>query len=355
MSEGMPKIGPDDLRRKFAELYSQSERPKNELMADFYGYIAERASQLTPEAEMLVDKLGNVLKSEFKEALRKAPETPEIHELRRMFAKVTGAHWDAVSLIRSLESKTTLDYPIVAAARPLFEKHFQSYLDLLWDVVQHRHRGVAAAVRTSMFCLSADELLAAFHLAQRGYASQAYTHLRIAMEAMNLIELFTRSPELADEWVGDAKAAWKKFSPAKVRRALAQGPQDQFYSFLSEYGVHVTWRTIQIRTAMVRPAKSGGLPQVLLNIGGTPFVQNIVHSNILCFYLLSSLIVKLPISFGESMEPIGGERIVRESASEIMQFVLEHYIPWARQEGLNVDEMETFIKGQISSLRGGSP
>jgi hypothetical protein len=67
------------------------------------------------------------------------------------------------------------------------------------------------------------------------------------------------------------------------------------------------------------------------------------------------LIVKLSIAFGEFMEPIGGERMVREAASEIMQFVLDHYVPWARGEGQNVDEIEAFIKRQISSLRGGSP
>lgn len=56
LSEDPTMIGPDDLRRKFVELYSRSDLPENGRMAAFYGFVAEHASQPTREAEALVDK-----------------------------------------------------------------------------------------------------------------------------------------------------------------------------------------------------------------------------------------------------------------------------------------------------------
>ena len=349
-------IGADDLRLKVAEFFSQTDKPEGERIAALYGYIAENYAQLSPEAVALVDKLNDVLKSGFREALRRAPDVPEVHRLKRMFARLTGEHWDAVGLIGALESKTILQHPIVQGARPLFEKHLQTYLDLLWDVAQHTHSGPAAATRISMFALCADEMLAAFHLAQRGYASQAFAHQRTVLEALELIELFTQTPEAADEWVGtDQDAAWKKFRPSMVRRAHAQHPRDPFYSFLSAYGAHVTWRTVQIRTGVIKSPKDQGNPEIILFVGGTRFVSNLVHANILCFYLLYSGIIKLVSALGDFIDPGLALAAMQEAGMEILQFVLDQYVAWARKQGLDVDEMEQFIKDQMTSIQKDLP
>lgn len=348
---GATPIGPDDLRAKFVELYTQTGTSENERLSAFYAYLLANQDQLSPEALVLVDKLSEVIKSEFGKALQDAPNTPELHPVRRMFARLTGEHVDASGLIGALESKPVREHPFAQAARPLFEKHLQTYLDRLWDVVQHTQSGAAAAAQISMFALCADEMLVAFHLAQRGYANQAFTHQRIVLEALGLIELFTRTPEAADEWmVPDPRATWEKFKPSKVRRALGQRPWDPFYSFLSSYGTHVTWRTLQIRMGIFRPREQHGTPQIRLFVGGTPIVGNLIHANLLCLYLLFSSIIKFVGVFSEFILPNESLVAMREAGLEILQFVLDHYLPWARQEGLDVDEMERFLRDQVTLI-----
>jgi hypothetical protein len=43
-----------------------------------------------------------------------------------------------------------------------------------------------------------DELVTAFHLAQHGFANQAYTHTRTVFESLNLVELFVKDASFAD-------------------------------------------------------------------------------------------------------------------------------------------------------------
>lgn len=93
----------------------------------------------------------------------------------------------------------------------------------------------------SMSSSTASEL-ATIHLLTRGlvdcavtqrtavqrYPIQAYSILRAAWEAAQLIDLFHAQPDLADDWMGGKH--WL-FSPAKVRTRLGAG-EDPFYSYM---------------------------------------------------------------------------------------------------------------------------
>lgn len=133
-------IGPDDIKRKAQELLgSEAKDAGPEALAEFFKYIGENDDQLTPEAKALADKAWGALKPEFEAILAAAPDHPETRKAKRLFARIEGEHWDAVGLMGGLEASPSRNHPIVDAARPLFQKHLQIYLDLLWDAAQHTH------------------------------------------------------------------------------------------------------------------------------------------------------------------------------------------------------------------------
>lgn len=217
-------IGPEHLKGKLVELLRGAEsKPDGQVIAAFAQYISEHVSELTPEAQALVDKMWEALQPELEEVVQHLPDTIEGRQLKRLYARIVGKHWDAAGLIGGLETPAAPTHSVIAAARPLFEAHLQAYLDLLWDVAQHSHQGPAAVIRMAMLALCADEALVAFHLAQRGYASQALSHVRTVFEALNLVELFSRDPTQADLWASaDEQTAWREFRPVKVRKKLAR-------------------------------------------------------------------------------------------------------------------------------------
>ncbi len=269
--------------------------------------------------------------------------------MKRLLARIEGQHWDAHGLIGGLEAAPSRKHPIVEATRPLFEKHLQIYLDLLWDAAQHTHSG-APLIQMQLFALIADELLAAFHLAQRGYASQTLSHARTVLEALDLIELFRLSPEAVYEWAGlDPKSAWAQFRPVAVRKKLREEPRDPIYSFLSEYGPHVTWRMIKNRTAIKKGKDAGSKDTIALWAGGTPFVHAIVFSTESCLQVQVAAIIKVASVFGDFLNKQEAIVVVRHVSEEYSRFILEHFVGWAKDVGLDPTDLERFINEEMPS------
>ncbi len=354
-------IGPDDLRQKARELLGQpGGAPGMEPLAELFKYIGENYDRLTPKAKALADGVWEAMKPEFESILAALPDAPESRQLRRLYARLEGDHWDAVGLIGGLEAPPSRKHPIIDAAKPLFTRHLQTYLDLLWDAAQYSDEG-ARLIQMLLFALSADELLSAFHLAQRGYASQALSHVRTVFEALDLIELFKRSPELVNDWAAlDPRRAWDEFRPGAVRRKLGEESHDPIYSFLSEHGPHVTWRMIRNRAA-VRAKESGGDERtMMLWVGGTPLVHTIVFSIESCLQALVACVIKVAAVFGDLLHREEALAAIRAVSEEYSQFILDHFAGWAREVGLDPTELERFIREEIPSrldkaMRGTSP
>lgn len=342
-------IGSEQLKRRFIELLQASgEEGIGPAIGEFAKYIGEHITDLTPEAEEIVEKFWAVLKPEVDAAVQRLPDTPEGRQIKRLFARTEGKHWDAEGLVRGLEASVDPKHPVVGAARPLFLRHFQVYLDLLWDVAQHTHEGPADVVRMVMFALAADELLVAFHTGQRGYASQAYAHVRTVFEAMNLVELFTRRPEEADVWVSaDNKTKYHEFRPIAVRMKLHEKRWDPIYGWLSEQGTHVTWDTIRNRAAFSRSRRSDEPGQIGLWVGGAPFVHNYMFATYLCLHALVMVMFKLAAVFNRYMNIKEAKELLRSASADLTQFVLDHYVPWAKGENLQTADIETFIREQV--------
>lgn len=141
-----------------------------------------------------------------------------------------------------------IDLPIIAAARATFTTILQHLLDVLFDVTRHSYEGVANFGKIGLFYWTVDELLAAFHLAQRGLTSQSYAHVRTVFEIRDKIELFEQQPKWAELWVkGTEQEVWKELRPAEVRKKLGEPKYDPIYSFFSELGVHGSFRGLQAR------------------------------------------------------------------------------------------------------------
>lgn len=343
-------IGPDDLRRKARELLGQSgDAPGMEPLAELFKYIGENYGRLTPEAKVLAGRGWEAMKPELQAILAALPDVPEARQLKRLYARLEGDHWDAAGLMGGLEAPPSRKHPIIDAAKPLFTKHLQAYLDLLWDAAQHTHQG-ARMIQMLLFAFSADELLSAFHLAQRGYASQALSHVRTVFEALDLIELFKRSPELVDDWAAlDPRRAWDEFRPGAVRRKLGEESNDPIYSFLSEHGPHVTWRMIRNRAA-VRVKESGTDERtMMLWVGGTPLVHTIVFSIESCLQALVACVIKVAAVFGYLLHKGEALAAIRAVSEEYSQFILDYFAAWAREVGLDPTELERFIHEEIPS------
>jgi hypothetical protein len=87
--------------------------------------------------------------------------------------------------------------------------------------------------------------LASLRLAILGYYDESLALTRNLGETANLLFLFAARPDLVEAWrLADDAARWKNFSPAKVRRTLAEmnlrPPVDKSrYGLLCEVGVHL--------------------------------------------------------------------------------------------------------------------
>lgn len=205
-------------------------------------------------------------------------------------------------------------------------------------------------IQMLLFALCGDELLAAFHLAQRGYASQALAHVRTVFEALDMLELFKQSPDLVDEWAAlDPRSAWSEFKPGAVRKKLGEEPHDPIYSFLSEHGPHITWRMIKDRAAVQVGKMEGDERTMMLWVGGTPLVHTIVLSIESCLQALVLALPKVASVFGDLLNTEEVKAAIRTVSEEFARFVLDHFVGWAKEVGLDTTDLERFIREEIPS------
>jgi hypothetical protein len=99
-----------------------------------------------------------------------------------------------------------------------------------------------------------DELLAAFHLAQRAFASQAYAHVRTVEEVLEAIDMLSSEKTLLEQWLNatapdDERAVFKTLRQ-RIGQLPARSDGKKLYSFLSALGPHSQFRALQARTKL---------------------------------------------------------------------------------------------------------
>jgi hypothetical protein len=130
-------------------------------------------------------------------------------------------------------------------AAAIMHEGVQGAVDAMRDYLTDGGPQLRGASQNAIFHLVVRSL-SDVSLAQRaafdGYPIQAYSILRPAHEALNLIELFEGRDDLAQHW---ADGNYNDFRPSEVRRRLGETGQDEFYGFMSEHS-HPRFAGVQL-------------------------------------------------------------------------------------------------------------
>jgi hypothetical protein len=240
------------------EFREQLSRFKND--PDVSGLSAFLADALTrsdldgearEEADRLFSAIERDLQLSAERALPTMPDGPARRRAVRFLAYRNGEHFsihDAVCVLARPSSQTA---EVLESARSVFMGAMHVAVDFMFDARQGETKGTTNFVLFGLLNGLVDELLAAFHLSQRAFASQCYAHVRTVEEVLDVVELLRADPAWLAKWVG--------FSDAKAEKALffemskeikKTAPRDELYAFMSAVGTHAQFRNLQSRSAI---------------------------------------------------------------------------------------------------------
>jgi hypothetical protein len=349
-----------DLGKKLKEIFENVD-PKDQADLSqvgqlFLQYIREHVGEFDEGVQEFFDKILEKFLPEAKRVIDEMPEGKEKRKAKRIYKIATGKHFEAESLIKILEQPARDEKEDSEEIRKIFINSLQNILDLLSDAVEPSRKGIAELAKFGLFYLCIDELLAAFHLAQHSFVSQAYSHLRTILEALDKIELFNQKPEWAELWASvdprQKREQLKDLSPASIREKLGGERYDPFYSCFSEFGPHGTFRTIQTRSAR-KPELVDGRPQIHFWVGGCPFEHNIMFINSFLLFTLGLLLSKIGSIYAHLLNREETREIAIQFMEESKRFYEKYFLPWAEKEGLDVGPLMEYLK-KIPKIFGSS-
>jgi hypothetical protein len=340
-------IDKSELQAKLLELISSANGPEtvSEKFAEFMAYSVENYDGLDAEARALVDRALGELRKQAKGVIEQMPDGSQRRRFERVLGAVEGKHFRAENFLGGLESPTELTLEIIPAARSAFIEILQHVLDFLFDATSRIHQGFDIFSIAGLLYWAVDELLVGMHLAQRAFASQCYTHIRTVDEILDKIQLFHDQPKWTELWVkGSDEEVWKKLRPAEVRKKLGKPKHDPMYSFLSSLGPHGSFRGLQARTAMRAEPKEDGARVLMVWVGGTPQVGHIVWANAICVYSAMKTLAKCGAVMGGWLNEEEVSLVYKSCVDASRRFLLEHLVPWASGEGVDVGPMIEFLQ-----------
>jgi hypothetical protein len=271
---------------------------------------------------------------------------PDKSTLQRQLRQLDADCPTAARLLAVLASERGLQADVLEDGQRLFEPLLQSLLDLLQDATSTPQGGVADFATTALLCSMATELAVAFHLAQRGYANQAYSHIRSILELADKIELFQQNSEEAAAWVeaGDTKD-WIRFSAAAVRERLGKPRYDPLYSMFSELGPHGTFEGVQLVTGKrLSGAPGEARPRIHIWIGGCAREDQIVLTHTWLLYGVVVAMSKLCAVYQGRLPVDDLEQAILRAMAALVDFAKTHLLPWAVANEQDVTELRTWLE-----------
>jgi hypothetical protein len=257
----------------------------------------------TADGKAYVDDKMAKIPMVFELILRNAPDTPDVRRLRRTIGRAKGEHPQSQNLIDNFHILRDQADKRIEEAKSVLCAVLQCLLDLLFDATQESHKGPAMISILGLFYWLVDELTAAQFLARRGYATQAYTHLRVSLEILDKIELFTKSPELVEIWgSGNEKEIFEKLAPPRVRERLGRDSRDPMYKYFSEQGSHATFTAIQPRLRMKKAPSSEDVG-IAITLGGKREPARQISILIYCILVTTQALIKAVPAFGDRLNP----------------------------------------------------
>jgi hypothetical protein len=312
------------------------------VIIQYMQYLVKNFDKLDEEMQGITDKLLDESVEVFSSAIVEAPDSPQIRQARRLLRNIREKRPTAKGLIAGLEAAPQSAETFIPATKLLFEELLQHLIDTLYDVIEGGLHGPASFVKVSLFYTCISELLAAFHLAQRSYASQAYTHIRTVFESLNIIELINRDESYADIWTSnDTKKKMKALSPKAVRKKLGQ--DKSAYSFFSELGAHPTWAYVGAQSAR-RKKQETDKTEITFWMGGTKWTQHVLWANSACIFCIVQTLIYVGTSFGQRVHREDYPALIEVMLKDFNDYMEQHVYKWGREHGLDTNEVESIAK-----------
>lgn len=345
-------ITKDILRQQLLEycgdllsIQSQSSPQLNEGVKKYLEYLKVNYENLSDDAKVIADKTFNNIQDFAAETIISMPDSKEKRILKRLHSSSKGIHFQITELIKILDSPPLLKEEYSKEFRKIFIERVQNIVDLLHDVIQKTLNGNAPMAQLSLLYATVDELVAAFHLSQHYYVTQAYSHLRTILEHLDKVELFRLQPIWADTWYSkDDKIVWKELKPSQVRIKLGKPSKDWIYDFFSSLGVHSNFKAIQSRMATMVEKSAEGNPVVSIWIGGCPFEHNIVIFTTFGIYVINKVLRQVMISFENNLNHKECLELFRQSYWQEKEYIKNYFITWAKKEKLDVSTFEKHLE-----------
>ena len=341
--------------QQYLKLLIEEARPKGMegysfATIQYMQFLLKNYNNLDQEMQAITDKLMDESLEVYDAALKGAPDTAETRQMKRLLRSIKDKRPTAKGLILGLERTLEEKEPIIEATKQIFEKQLQHLIDMLFDVIEAGLHGIPSFANVSLFLTSINELLCAFHLAQRNYASQAYTHIRSVLESINLIELICLEDKYAALWISnDERKKRRELSPAAVRKKLGQ--DKSAYSLLSELGAHPTFGYVQTQSAQKRKIVTDERPQITFWMGGTKWVPHIIWANSACIFVLNIAIAHLGLSFPSRVHKEDYPTILETCMNEFKNYHDNHLIKWQKEHGIDTKEVESLVSTVFSDYQ----
>jgi hypothetical protein len=335
------------LVRAKCEQVKQEPTEPNVKVAEVLKFMHANYEFMTPDAQQWVDKITSAIVEAFGTVAENLPDGQIRRQIVRTVAMASDAHHKAESLLDTLSNQVPSPYTFVTAAPPVFCRVLQYLLDVLFDATRQTSQGIERFAVISLHYWCVDELLVAFHLASRGYSSQAYSHIRTTYETLDKIKLFRQQPQWAEVWAGaDSKKIWNELRPAKVREKLGKSKDDPIYAFFSKLGTHATYSGVKARTYYRPPRTSNASYGFTIYMGGVDKEEHLAFAISYSIMATVSVLFSAIVTFGERLN----EQDVMHNLDEVIEAALsyqrDHFVVWAKKAGMDVESLLSFFENR---------
>lgn len=310
---------------------------------EVFDFAAANENAMDAEAKAYFNKVLEALSSMVESGLEKIADSSEKRKMSRLVALTKGKHHSAKGLADGLGRPLPRPFAVAEAAKPVFLSSLQSLLDVLFDATRQPQNGVAQFGVLSMLYWSVDELNAAFYLAERKYATQAYSHLRTVYDLLEKVELLFKQPQWAEVWGSDdKKKIIRELSPSAIRRKLGKPKFDLVYSFFSELGSHGTFEAVRRR--VVKRGGGSDRTQVGMWLGGVPWDSEVVISVSCCiFAVMSALMLAIEV-FESRLHAAESSEVLKDRSKEAAEFLQKHFVGSMNEAGVDASELLKLLK-----------
>lgn len=321
--------------------------PSDQIFKSMIDFLKSEWTLFDAETQRLaMSMLGEIIAIGAKNA-RAAIGTLEGSERRqtdRLLAQTEGRHFVAPDAVALLETPTQHSDAVVARAREVFLPALQAVGDFLFDVRQGEFQGGRAAVLYGLLVGLIDELLVAFHLAQRSFAHQTYSHLRTVEETLDIIDLVNADETWLNRWLEAATDIQTEIDlyretrkEVKKRGGRGKGDHDKLYAFLSATGSHPQFRGLMGRARFDK----GTAAFAMFGTGDrtTP--------NVLVARAAVALAIKVSEVFSDRLAPEDLTPRVEGLQRTLAALIGEHLLPMAAQIRIEASELRSLLDARV--------